>query len=157
MSSSIGINWVVICLVVFYELVKPFLINYTVGKSLQIHDSSLAIPQTLLLPHRHLLNAVQLGGRTQRDLDNCYDIEQFLVELHLSSVVRSEIEWRTVALRENSFSVLPGETVFSVLLHLTVSHLLAQSYKLLTHLDLLDVTKTVVTLAMQDYRHGVCE
>ena len=70
------------------------------------------------------------------------------MELHLSSVVRSEIEWRTVALGGDSISVLPGETVLSVLIRLTVSHLLAQSDKLLGHLDLLDVTQTVVTLAL---------
>ena len=127
---------------------QTLLIPDAVGEFLQVHDSPLALLQTLLLPHRHLLNAVQLRGRTQRDLDNCYDIEQFLVELHLSSVVRSEIEWRTVALGENSLSVLPGETVLSVLLRLTVSHLLAKSYKLLGHLDLPDVTQTVVTLAL---------
>ena len=102
---------------------QTLLIPDAVGEFLQVHDSSLALLQTLLLPHRHLLNAVQLGGRTQRDLDNCYDIEQFLVELHLSSVVRSEIEWRTVAPGDNSLSELPGETVLFVLLRLTVSHL----------------------------------
>ena len=50
------------------------------------------------------------------------------MEPHLSSVVRSEIEWRTVALGENSLSVLPGETVLSVLLRLTLSLLLAHGW-----------------------------
>ena len=49
--------------------------------------------------------------------------------------------------RQLSLSELPGETVLFVLLRLTVSHLLAQSDKLLGHLDLLDVTQTEVTLA----------
>ena len=62
----------------------------------------------------------------------------------------------TLALRENLLPVLAGQTVHPVLLCLTVSHLLPQSYKLLRHLDSLDVAQCVVALSSQYERHGVC-
>ena len=77
------------------------------------------------------------------------------MELHLSSVVRSEIERRAVALGEDSLSVLPGETVLSVLLHLTLSDLLAKPKELLGDVDNLEVTQDVVTFSPQNYWYRV--
>ena len=80
-----------------------------------------------------------------------------IVIAYLSSVVRSEIEWRTVALGENSLFVLPGDTVLSVLLHLTLSDLLAKPKELLGDVDNLEVTQDVVTFSPQNYWYRVCE
>ena len=62
----------------------------------------------------------------------------------------------TLALRENLLPVLAGQTVHPVLLRLTVSHLFPQSYKLLRHLDSLDVPQCVVALSSKYESHGVC-
>ena len=66
-----------------------------------------------------------------------------------------QVPGATLALRENLLPVLAGQTVRPVLFCLTVSHLLPQSYKLIRHLDVLDLTERVVTLALQDQCHGV--
>ena len=67
-----------------------------------------------------------------------------------------QVPGATLALRENLLPVLAGQTVHPVLLCLTVSHLLPQSYKLLCHLESLDVAQCVVALSSQYERHGVC-
>ena len=72
-----------------------------------------------------------------------------VLQSHLRSVMGPQVPGATLALRENLLPVLAGQTVHPVLLRLTVSHLLPQSYKLLRHLDSLDVAQCVVALSSQ--------
>ena len=74
---------------------------------------------------------------------------------YLGSVLRPQTEGGTAAGGEDGLLVFPGETVRPRLLGLTVSHRLAQSYKLLAHSDILDVSQAVVATSRQNQWDGI--
>ena len=64
--------------------------------------------------------------------------------------MRPEVEGGTAAGGEDGLLVFPAQTVRPRLLSLTVSHSLAEFYKLPAHSNILDVSQTVVTLTGQN-------
>ena len=74
---------------------------------------------------------------------------------YLGPVLRPQTEGRTAAGGEDGLLVFPGETVRPRLLGLTVSHRLAQSYKLPAHSDILDISQAVVATSRQNQWDGI--
>ena len=120
---------------------QSLLITETV-QSLHPHDGALAVLQTLPVRHRHSAHTVQRGGGAN-------------INPSLGPVVRAETEGSTAAGGEDDLLESPGETVRPRLLGLTVSHRLAQSYKLPAHSHLLDVSQTVVATSGQNQGDGI--
>ena len=118
---------------------EALLIPHT-AQSVHPHDGALAVLQTGSVRHRNSGNTVQCAGGTHGGL---------------GPVVRPEVEGGTAAGGEDGLLVFPAQTVRPPLLSLTVSHRLAQSYKLPAHPDILDVSQTVVTLSGQMERDGI--
>ena len=74
---------------------------------------------------------------------------------YLQSIVRPHVVRRAAAGVDDVAPVSPCQTVSPVLLHLTVSHPLAQPHELLSHLDVLDGPQVVPTSPIQHQWHGV--
>ena len=74
---------------------------------------------------------------------------------YLGPVMRPQTEGGTAAGREDGLLVFSGETVRPGLLGLTVSHRLAQFYKLPAHSDILDVSQAVVATSRHLERDGI--
>ena len=106
-------------------------------QSLHPHDGALAVLQTLPVRHRDSLDTVQGGGGTHPTTS-------------LGPVLRPQTEGRTATGGQNCLLVFPGETVRPRLLGLTLSHRLAQSYKLLADSHVLDISQTVVATSRQN-------
>ena len=68
---------------------------------------------------------------------------------HLVSVVRPNSEGNTVTTLHHLGSIVPGQTISSELLSLTVGGSLPQPGEVLRHSDGLDVCQDVVTLPVQ--------
>ena len=109
-------------------------------ESLHPHDGSLAVLQTLPVREGEPGHTVQGGGGA-----------------HTSPgpVLRPQVVGSTATGGQDYLLVSPGHTVSPGLLGLTVSHRLAQTFKLLAHSDILDVGQTVVATSGQMERDGI--
>jgi len=106
-------------------------------QSLHPHDGALAVLQTVPVRHRDSPHTVQGGGGTHPITS-------------LGPVLRPQTEGRTATSGQNCLLVFPGETVRPRLLGLTLSHRLAQSYKLPAYSDILDISQDVVATSRQN-------
>ena len=120
---------------IFRDISGEALLILHTAQSVHPHDGALAVLQTGSVRHRNSGNTVQCAGGTHGGL---------------GPVVRPEVEGGTAAGGEDGLLVFPAQTLPSPLLSLTVSHSLAEFYKLLAHSNILDVSQTVVTLSGQN-------